>query len=537
MSLWRRWQDVWFCAAVLLVAFVLRAHQIEALPPFNDESLHIRRAEQILSNRDISLTPFKLLVYYWVWFFQPERLQAIFIGRTAVALFSLMGLAGTYATARYLFGRWAGRVALILATFSPFMIFFDRLTFADPLTASLAILLVWMALRLVRAAERGKGRLEAVLAGVLGTLIILAKTTGAPFLVMPFLAILLFGKGDWPASYGPKALWQWGWEKIWRYGTVVKVMALAFGVSMAPFGLHVLERTISGNYVMLVNNNLVLGLAEDRPPHEIIWQNLITLWKVNWILHSPLVWIGMLAAVWGLWRWQRAKGLYLLGAVVLPWILSVFLGAELSTRYLTLGVLPLMVILAGGLACLVEHSGRWSAEVKMALSAGVGLWCVAFGLQFVVKAWDDPTQLHLPERDRWEYFENFGAGYGLVDAARDIEQLPISEPSGRVNVIGLVGSCHQMRLYLHGAENEDEGKVWLSCPFFGWWGEFLDDVADEIQARLAVESQVYLLIEPDIPYFDVADLEPRWKWEEVERYSRPFKGMEIVLYHISPKDH
>jgi hypothetical protein len=43
-------------------------------------------------------------------------------------------------------------------------------------------------------------------------------------------------------------------------------------------------------------------------------------------------------------------------------------------------------------------------------------------------------------------------------------------------------------------------------------------------------------LEPEIPYFDPQDLYPLWQWQEVNRYTRPFGGMEIVLYHIRPLD-
>jgi hypothetical protein len=229
--------------------------------------------------------------------------------------------------------------------------------------------------------------------------------------------------------------------------------------------------------------------------------------------------------------------LYLASAILLPWAMSIVLGAELSTRYLTLGILPMFVLLAGGLAMLSEQAITFAGQTRTLKPIAIGMvsiWSLLFAMPFISKAWNNPTELDLPSRDEWEYFTNFSAGYGLVDAATDMPDLTVSEPSNRVNVFGLVGSCHQIRLYLDKAEEQDDGPVWLTCPFYGWQGELLMEVADEIDARLSRESVVYLLAEPEIPYFTLSDLYPRWHWEEVERYARPHDGMEIILYHITP---
>ncbi|MCB9436848.1 MAG: glycosyltransferase family 39 protein [Anaerolineales bacterium] len=517
---------LWLGMGLLLLAFVIRAHAIQALPPFNDESLHIRRAEGILIDRDLSLTPFKLLTYYVIAFFRPARTEAIFLGRTGIAMLSLVGLSATYATARLLFGQRTAWLALILAICSPFMIFFDRLALADPLTSALAMMVVWLSVVIVRRPEAR----WSILNGVFMALVILAKTIGAPFLALPVLAIIAFGGATLPTVWKPRPLWQWLITHLQPYRHRLLTAYGTFALSMSPFGLHVLERTLTGRYVMLVNNNLVLGLAEDRPFPEVLARNLGTLWDVNWILHSPALWVVILLSAVYTSRQRPHAALYLIGSVLLGWSMSVVLGAELSTRYLTLGILPMLVMLAGTLNLVMTRLRYGQTLVVM----GIGAWIALFAAPFIYRAWTDPTQLWLPPRDRWEYFANFTSGYGLMDAADDIEQLPRSEPSGRVNVFGLNGSCHQIRLYLPNAEPQDDGPVWLECPFFGWYGEFLMDVGADIQERLQVESQVYLLVEPEIPYFDVHDLDPLWNWQEVKRYQRPFDGMEIILYHITP---
>jgi len=150
-------------------------------------------------------------------------------------------------------------------------------------------------------------------------------------------------------------------------------------------------------------------------------------------------------------------------------------------------------------------------------------------LPFAVRAWTDPLALRLPEHDRWEYYQNFASGYGLYEATQAMPGLPASDASGRVPVVGLVGSCHQLRLYL-----PEDGIVDLSCPFFGWNGEYMDAVVQHITGRMHAETVVYLLVEPELRFTDLALIPVNW--DLVERFPRPFGGMVVELYRVAPRD-
>lgn len=518
---------LWLAVALLLLGWAVRAHAIEALPPFNDESHHIRRAELVygFSDADLSLTPGKLLSYYWLGLFGAERLDAIFIARTATALFSMLGLAGVFATAKYLFGQRAGIIALFLASFSPFMIFFDRLALTDPLTASLSIWLIWASIIAVQKNPQTWRHPWAIGVGGLSGLVVMAKLLGLPMIGVPFIAVLIYGDRVLWQGYHPDQIKQWLIAKWRTYKTLLITVYSIFGLMFAPSILYILGRAIfDGELVPIVNNNLINGAAEEKSPPQVVWDNLHTLGETHWILHSPVLCLVMLATIgWTLYKREK-HGLYLLGSIALAWSLSIFLAAELSTRYLTLGVLPLVVLVAGSLNQLLR---KLPVSGRALVGGGLMIWFLIFALPFARTAWRQPSNLNLPERDRWEYFSNFSSGYALVPSAQDIEQLPRSEPSGRVNIFGLNGSCHQMRLYL-----DEHGPVWLTCPNFGWQGEYMDEVNDKIQERMATETIVYLLVEPDLSFTDLSVIEV--DWELIRRYSRPFDGMKVELYRVYP---
>lgn len=80
---------------------------------------------------------------------------------------------------------------------------------------------------------------------------------------------------------------------------------------------------------------------------------------------------------------------------------------------------------------------------------------------------------------------------------------------------------------------DEHGPVRLECPFFGWQGElFMQDVANLVDERVAEESTVYLLVEPELRFTDLSML--RVRTEFVHRYPRPFDGMAVELWRIYP---
>lgn len=520
---------LWVTVFLLLFAFGIRAHAVQALPAFTDESQHIRRAEKIYTfqDRNLNLTLGKLLSYYWIGAFQPERIDALWVGRTVSGLFALLGLAATYAVARRLFNRPADLIALTLATFSPFMIFFDRLALTDPLTAASGMLVVWGSMIL---AKHPIHRVWHWLNGFLICLVVVAKLLGLPFLIMPLAAVIFLN---------PAPLHEWKQLRPWlktqwqRYRRALLTVYGIFALMLLIFTVHVVERYLADQPVGVVNNNLINVAAEDKKPTEVIADNLEKLWQDNWILHSPPLWLLMLL-VSGLLLWQNPrKTLYLLSAIIFPWGFSVLFAAEMSTRYLTISVLPAFVLVAGGIM-LVE---KWIVQFHISQTAyrvvtvaGIGVWLLTFAAPFIYYSWNDPTQLNLPKRDRWEYFTNFSSGYGLIDAVPYLQTLPPSPKTNQIEVLSLAGSCHLMRLYM-----QEPSPLNLRCLPINWTRQDIPasmaDIQTIIDERLSQAEWVYLMIEPDLPYVDLSYLD-QTSWQFDRRFTRPMDGMVIEVYRL-----
>lgn len=509
----------WLIVLLLLIGLFVRIHNVTALPPFNDESLHIRRAEVVWSFDDlnISLKPGKVLTYYWMGIFGADRLHGIFVGRTVVGLFSLLGMAGVYAVGRRLFGIWGGILALYITIFSPFMIFFDRLAFSDPLASTLGTLTIWGALLMVYH----PGEWEwGILTGILGGLTTLAKLIGAPYMAVPVLAIFLLSGLRWR-------------EALKTYQTTLIACFITFGVVIAPFFGYVAYREI--DFQMSPNGNpsaeravmVEPVLINTRSPLETVVDNVQDIVEVNWVLHNGLFLVLAGIALTFTLRYRPRTILFLLSCTILVWSVVIFLSGRFSTRYVQLGILPLLVLMAGALAVVFE---RLSQKMKITESwmgswLVVSVWIVFFAQPFITAAWTDPREMKLPPSDRYEYFQNFTSGYALMDAAALAETFEPSTTSGRVPVIGLVGSCHQIRLY-----SDEFGKVDLKCPDFGWDGEFVPLVMQDIERRASEESVLYLFVEPE---YDLVDLKLLpVDHEVIARFGRPFDGMVVEVWKV-----
>ena len=116
---------------LLWLFFFLRLHDIaDSLLFFVDETRHIERAQIIWSFSDLhtSTTPGKFLLYYWIGAFGLPDHETAWLARTPVALFAVVGAAGTFALARLLFSRFAGLLSIAILAVFPFMLFYERLS-------------------------------------------------------------------------------------------------------------------------------------------------------------------------------------------------------------------------------------------------------------------------------------------------------------------------------------------------------------------------------------------------------------------------
>src|SRR5262249_13871635 len=178
--------STWAAVLLLFVFFLTRIHNLLALPVFLDEASHITRAQFVWQDKPLYLlTTGKALAPYLTALFWPFVGQ-VFIGRYAVILIELSGIASCYAVGRDLYSRNAGLLGMALWIICPQLLFFERMALVDTTFASMGMFTLWIAVRMIRS---GRWQL-AILCGVGLVLCAFAKLTGLVFFPIPVLAAL-----------------------------------------------------------------------------------------------------------------------------------------------------------------------------------------------------------------------------------------------------------------------------------------------------------------------------------------------------------
>lgn len=506
----------WLMVLLLWVIWVVRAYNIMAMPIFVDESLHIIRAQVVYDFTDAkaSILPAKLLLYYYLGLFDPQDVGGAWLSRQAIALLAPLSAALTALLAQRLFKDWrAGMLALVIYAVLPFLVFFDRMAFADPFAMLFGIALAILSLNL---AQNPSNRHALFVGLMLGTAM-LAKLTAAPWMLLPPFAAFLFGG--------------WAWPQYLRYGSIVAAIVVAMFIPSATYMAYQ-ELNPPENKVESVEQDLFTPAERDRV--EQITYNIETYVASAYTMFTPPILL-LLFLLGALQFTQTPRPiLYLLAFGVLVWLPITLTAARPSTRYLVAGVPGFILMLTAGFSTLLQFSlqsdGKPKQLARAMLGGAIALLLVGGvqSTQFVLNAWHDPENLTLAERDIWEYYQQNAAGYPLMTAAADIielDQFPDHASGDAIPVAGFVGACHAMRLYLPA-----DSAVGLHCPYYEWSPEAADATLAGWEARVIEEGTWYFLADVE-QTMDVFGL--NLTYEEIRTYARPHDGIPVKLLKVS----
>lgn len=308
---------------------------------------------------------------------------------------------------------------------------FERMALSDTLTMIFGLSLALASLRLTRHPTRT----NTIGVGLLFGLALLAKLIALPWIILPFLALRLWGHANL--------------RQLWNKALVIGVAA---AVPLLPSAIYVVyqEAAQVENKQEVVTTALFVPESQSRL--EQISHNLDIYIEAVWTMLTPPMLLLILCLTFWQIRKQPKEIFYLLCITFSVWGFIVLASAQPSTRYLVLGIPPLLIIAAVGLADLwrmVQSSPTMIYRIAMPIAVAAALITVVLGIRFLSNSWDDPTRLTLADRDIWEYFENTATGYGLREASADLPDLaPLQVGNSTIRVAGFVGACHTLRLYL-----------------------------------------------------------------------------------------
>ena len=499
-------KSLWLTVLWLWLIWASRANHILQLPVFVDESLHILRAQMVFEFNDAtaSILPGKLLLYYYLGFFDLQDVGGAWLARQAVGLLVPLTVALTVALTRLLTkhksaANWVWRLYLV----SPFLLFFERMALADTFT------MLWglaLAIAVLHFARRPSQNL-AVITGLLLGLSVLTKLTALPWLALPLIGSWLWRK-DQPLPH----------QQLLQ---IYSVFALCL---LLPLGYIVYQElgTVEEKQEVVTTT---LYVSEESSQVEQ-WLNNLDHYQeaTRQMLTLPLTILLIVAIFWQLkYKWRRA--VYLLSITLLVWGFVTLTSARPSTRYLVVGVPPLLILVSISLADWSFYS-KQNKSLKWLDWSGFTLasWVILAGILFMFGVWYAPERLILTERDTWEYYQNAASGYALNSAAEDLPNLePIQ--GDKVPVGGFVAACHTLRLYLPA-----DHHVELDCPYFKWREEFAEATLTEWTARIEENGAYYILADETQP-LDIFQLP--FEFQEIKVYERPHNGTRTILYYVT----
>ena len=220
-----------FLLAAVLVFLVLRVAAIDSFPIFSDESLYLQYAQLIHDDwskyKFISMDGYfgdwKPPLQYWI---AAPILglggDPLLMGRAVTIGFSVLGLIGTYAFTRELFGRTEARIAAALFIICPTVLFHNNQFTAETFLFSTAPLLYYAVMRAYQPGRTVAPWTAAAIAA--GTALLLFKQSGALLLVIAIILPM--------ARLQRRANSSHAWKPItWNIGLTAGVIVCSYALS------------------------------------------------------------------------------------------------------------------------------------------------------------------------------------------------------------------------------------------------------------------------------------------------------------------
>ena len=417
------WLDVATALLLTILAAVPRLVNLLGLDPFVDEASWVDWATREFNPANPRSWFAPLLrdgrppLHFWLMLPITAVVDNGFLaGRLAAALAGIASTLALYGLGREIASRTVGVSAAVLWALSPFTVFFARISADDALLALLAILAVWASIRLAR-------RPTVANAGMLGLALgfgVLAKTTGALFVIAPPLAILQLGR-----------------PRHWRsYAWPLTVAALVSLVVADPLVIWLPEVLTE-----LSRHATPVGASNGLLAAHLIVQNaeITAVWLYQLVGGGlPLLAaIGLVVAL--VWRQGALLLVTLLGVLWLAVLLD--RGTSLFSRYLMFGLFPAFLLagyavdravaLASTAGSTLAQTARSRSASRVAylaivlLGIGIGVWPRAELLRDVVL---DPAHAAIPEGEHFRYVEQWLAVYGLGQVVQELRARAATEP-------------------------------------------------------------------------------------------------------------
>jgi hypothetical protein len=411
---------------ILAVALTLRLLNLESLPIFLDEALHINAARLTQTGDVFGLATDGKALHNWIApVFYLFGQNWLLLTRLFSVVCAVVTLGCMYVVASRLHSRLAGLVAMLVWAVVPFAVFHERMALVDSLMTALTAMVLGFSLRLVEASTWYRAVGWGFLTAVAMTCAFLTKVPAIVVLCYPGFALLLVLR---PGNY------------FKRFGALGVVCCFTF----------MLIIPVISAYNGVWNKSQVDQKLSSGLDAGLIWQNIgqIGGWLADYLTLPVFGMVGL--AIIGGW-WQKESRLvtfFLVLSSVVPLVVLAVLAEVSFPRYFLFTLVPLLVLVG------VQSVQLWQLMIKRRkLNPGlalVGLVVFVPAFWFNWQTITQPASAVLPAVDRFQYIEGWASGYGVNETVVFLQAQAVDRPVNALTLLYPITAKDSLEVALQG---------------------------------------------------------------------------------------
>lgn len=500
ISFYRKNRFLFFASIILgstLVYALPRLIGLKTLPPFIDEFIYVRWAQQGFFNPDLRLISFvdgKQPLFIWlIIFFMKYVSNPLLAGKITSIFVGLGSMFGLGYIGYLLFKRFDIAVlTMVFYALFPFAIIHDRLAIYDSLVTFWFVWAMLCSILFVRKPSLGYALLLAnVMAGALLT----KSTTALFFLLIPLFFFLQ------PQKIGKKQFFT-----TCFYSLIVLIFSY--------FYLAIIMRLSSSAYFVSTRNSEFVRQFADIISKSGILLSFSNVWTVvGWIFIYTTIPILLVSFVPLFIQKLRTREMYFLYAsVFIPFLIFCFVGRNIFPRHVFFFTVPLLILASYASIWIIGMLQRKVLKIIFILFLFSGLfitdWSIVHNL---------PTAL-IPQIDRYQLANGWPAGYGVNDI---ITYLQTASQGKQITIAveGSYGSLPKTASQLYFSQNPNVHIV-----------DFDTNLTPTIPPQIVEAAQngdVYL-------FFNVNQKFPNWPMKKIIEVQKGVGNEYIRLFQYIP---
>ena len=392
----------WHFLLIAIFYFFSRLWAIKLIPIFTDEAIYTRWAQVALNdpaNRYISLEDGKQPLFIWLSAISQKFVHDPLIANRLVSVSAGFGsLIGIYFLAKELLGQKEAKLAAILYIISPFFLLYDKLGIYDSLLTTLGIWAVFFSVKMAKKAQLDLAFLNGFAIG----LALITKSSASFFLYLLPFSLLNF---NLKAPKVGNRFFNWI-----KFSFVTFVLAEAFYNSLRLSPLFYIIKM--KNYEFIRPFSEVL-----HDPLHFAFSNFkgLTGWLITYTTW-PLFLLFLAGLVWGFKRKDK-KIIYLSILIFAPFTAEILFNKIIYPRFMLFYFPYVILVISYCIASLFQTFAKFQKQLQIALLA-----ILILPAYTSIKLLTAPAYANIPKSDSNQYFNDWPAGYGVVEVVSFLKE-------------------------------------------------------------------------------------------------------------------